>query len=143
APCAAPRAVAARAAGHEPALVVGRAHPRPVPLGRQGRVGGHAARPGPAPRPGPPPPPRPAGRRSGIPPLPPGDRGRSPPLPHGPPVVPDPGRDPPGQPAAAGGLLLTGVRHLRGAAAVLRRPGGAGRRPPEGVERPRRPPRRR
>ena len=61
----------------------------------------------------------------------------------GPPLVPDPGRDPAGQPAAAGGLLLAGVRHLRGAAAVLRRPGGAGRRPPEGVERPRRPPRRR
>ena len=48
-----------------------------------------------------------------------------------------------GQPAAAGGLLLPGVRHLGGAAAVLRRPGRARRRPPEGVERPRRPPRRR
>ncbi len=45
-------------------------HPRPVPLGRQGRVGGHVARPGPAPRPGAPPPPGPAGRRPGLPPLP-------------------------------------------------------------------------
>src|SRR6185436_626530 len=67
APRAAPRAVVPRAAGHEPAVVVGRAHPRPVPLGRQGRVGGHVPRPGPAARPGPSPPPGPAGRRPGLP----------------------------------------------------------------------------
>ena len=36
-------------------------------------------------------------------------------------------------------LLLGGVRHHRGAAAVLRRPGHPGRRPPQGRLRPRRP----
>ena len=45
----------------------------------------------------------------------------------------------------AGGdrLLLAGVRHHRGAAAVLRRPRHPGRRPPQGGQRPRRADRRR
>ena len=45
--------------------------------------------------------------------------------------------------AALGRLLLAGVRHHRGPAAVLRRPRRARRRPPQGVVRPRRPARRR
>ena len=40
-PVAAPGAGGARGAGHEPALVVGRADPRPVPVGRPRRVGRH------------------------------------------------------------------------------------------------------
>ena len=40
-------------------------------------------------------------------------------------------------------LLLAGIRHHRGAAAVLRRPGHPGRRPSEGGQRPRRPDHRR
>ena len=139
---AAPRAVAPRAAGHEPALVVGRAHPRPVPLGRPGRrgrpssttrSGSSAWCPGPASTRWPPTrascatSPRSTTGSTATSPAPAGSR---------------PGRTR-RQPAAAGGLLLAGVRHRRGAAAVLRRPRGAGRRPPEGVERPRRPARRR
>ena len=54
-----------------------------------------------------------------------------------------PGRDPQSSPLRLVGLLLARVRHLRGPAAVLGRPRRARRRPPEGVERPRRPARRR
>ena len=53
------------------------------------------------------------------------------------PLVPAPagrGRRRPGRDR----LLLAGVRHHRGAAAVLRRPRHPGRRPPEGRQRPRR-----
>ena len=128
-------------AGHEPAVVVGRPDPRPVPLGRPRRSGtprvhdpvrllGHRA-----PRAA-----RRAGRRPGVHALPrrgPRRAARA--------TSTAPrwfqARD--GHAAAPGRLLLPRVRHRRGAPPVLRRPRRARRRPPEGGQRPRRAARRR
>ncbi len=96
------------------------------------------SRPDPAPGQRRPLPARVPGRRPGLPVV----HGRGPRRPaprrRGRPLVPGPR-----EPAALGGLLLTRVRHLRGAAPVLRRPRRAGRRPPQGGQRPRRAARRR
>ena len=132
---------APRDAGHEPAVVVGRQHPRPVPLGRSRRVGRHAPRPG-APA-------RHSSRRSGSSALAADPaflrflgRGRTTSCTRyleAPRWFQTRGR----VAAAPGGLLLARVRHRRGAPAVLRRPRRPRRRPPEGGQRPRRAARRR
>ena len=112
---------------------LGRPDPRPVPLGRPRRVGRHRPRSGAAARPGDPRAARRPGRRPRLHALPRrGARGAAA-LPRRRPLVPGPRR----LPAALGRLLLPRVRHRRGAAAVLGRPRRAGRRPPEGGQRPR------
>ena len=126
-------------AGHEPALVVGRAHPGPVPVGRLRRPGrppattpsrllGHGGQePARGPR-----------RRPHLPLLPPRGARRAQARHRGRPVVPGPR-----EPAAVGRLLLPRVRHRPGPPPVLGRPRRARRRPPQGGQRPRRAPRRR
>ncbi len=121
----------------QPALGLALRHPGPLPLGRPGVVGELGSRSDPA-----------AGRCVGraaadalpgqeVRQEPEGHPGRPRRLPDGRSVVPglrgrEPGR------AEGHRVLLTRVRHHRGAAAVLRRPGHPGRRPPEGGQRPRR-----
>ena len=121
----------ARRAGPQPALELAHRHPGSVPLGRPEGVGQLRRRPDPA-----------AGRRLGraaadavggqeVPQEPADDPGRPGRVPHRRPLVPGLRRREPGR-AQGDRLLLAGVRHHRGAAAVLRRPGHPGRRPPQG-----------
>src|SRR5438067_1947264 len=104
--------------GHEPAVVVGRADPRPVPLGRPRNVGDHGPRPRPPPRTGEPRAARTTGRRPGLHGLSAGGSRRPEGLPRIAAVVPRPLP----QPAPGHRLLLTRVRPGRGAAPVLGRP---------------------
>ena len=75
-----------------------------------------------------------AGQGPPVPPPPPGRRRRPGGVPDDAALVPVAG----GRGAGEHRLLLRGVRHHRGAAAVLRRPRHPGRRPPQGRLRPRR-----
>src|SRR5581483_11277476 len=137
-PGPAPRAAGSAARpGLQPAVVLGRRHPRPVPLARPRGVGGGESRPRPPAGHGPAGPSRGHGAGPGLPLLHERDPRRAPAVRRGRPVVPDPQLA-----AAVGGLLLARVRHHRGAATVLRRPRRPRRRPPEGGQRPRHPPRR-
>ena len=77
-----------RTTGHEPPLVVGRADPRPVPLGRSRRLGLDPSRPAAHGRPGEAGALRGARRRPGLHPLPRRDRRRADPVHHRAPVVP-------------------------------------------------------
>ena len=119
-------AQAARRPGPQPALVLARRHPGALPLGRSEGLGQLRWRPDPA-----------AGRRVGraaagalggqeVRQEPAGDPGRPDRLPHRRPLVPVLRG---GEPRRTQGhrLLLPGVRHHRGAAAVLRRSGHPGR----------------